>query len=281
MRFPGSRRMRAWAQAVAAGALLAALALASGCDSNSGSPFLIPTGIQKKPPIGPAALTGRVVFDPSQAPDLNTPPFPLTIVELWSDTVLVARDTLDPSTDRFEFTGLHPGSYTVFASAHFFRRSSLPPVRVVSGSVDVGDVNLLINPAGSSNDIHVVGDFNGFTFIPFSPDDSCGMEQKSAGLWYGPNLVEVDVGGTIEQPDTALTLPAGTWQFRFVTDYDLDNPTDWGGDESQVIDVPVAYAPIRIVSGAGTNLTLRLPSIGRYRFEVDERRRTFSVERLP
>lgn len=267
-------RMAAWVA-------LALLALILGCDSNSRKSSLTPTGIQQRPEVGPASLIGRVVFDPSQAPDLNAPPFPLTIVELWSDTVEVARDTLDPSTDRFEFTGLYPGSYSVFASANFFRRSSLPQVRVVAGPVDVGDVNLLIIPAASSNDIHVVGDFNGFTFIPFSADDSTGMEQKSAGLWYGPNLIPVDLGTRIEDPDTALTLPSGTWRFRFVTDYETDNPTDWGGDEGQTIDVPVAYAPIRLVSGPNTNLTLRLPATGRYRFELDERRRTFSVERLP
>lgn len=279
MRPAPARRPSALARAALAATL--AFGALAGCDANSPSPFLIPTGIQQRPETGPGALSGRVVYDPSQAPDLSSPPFPRTIVELWSDTVEVARDTLDPGTDRFEFTGLFPGEYRVFASANFFRRSSLPPVRVVSGPVDVGDLNLLINAAGSSNDIHVVGDFNGFFFIPFSPDDSCGMEQKSAGLWYGPNLVPVDLGTRIEDPDTALTLPAGTSRFRFVTDYDLDNPTDYGGTESEILDVPVAHAPMRLVSGAGTHLTLRIPSTGRYRFVVDERRLTFSVERLP
>ena len=262
-------------------AVALAIAWLTGCDSNSRQPFLTPTGITQRPAVGPATLTGRVVFDPTQAPDLASPPYPHTIVELWSDTVLAARDTLDPSTDRFVFPGLYPGDYRVVASAHFFLASSLPPVRVVSGLVDVGDVLLPINGLASSNDIHLVGDFNGFFFIPFSPDDSCGFEQKTAGLWYGPNLQPVDLGGTIEEPDTAVTLPAGTWRFRFVTDYDIDNPTDYGGDQTQTIDVPVAFAPMKVVSGNGTHLTLRLPSTGRYRFQVDERRLTFSVERLP
>jgi hypothetical protein len=266
---------------VAGTAAILAIALLASCDRNSRQPFLTPTGITQRPDVGPATLTGRVVFDPTQAPDLTSPPFPRTVVELWVDTLLAARDTLDPATDRFEFAGLYPGDYRVVANAHFFLASSLPPVRVLSGVVDVGDVILPINGLASSNDIHLVGDFNGFFFIPFSPDDSCGFEQKTAGLWYGPNLQPVDLGGTIEDPDTALTLPAGTWKFRFVTDYDIDNPTDYGGDQTQTIDVPVDFSPMKVVSGTGTHLTLRLPVTGRYRFFVDERRLTFSVERLP
>lgn len=266
--------------ALAALAAAAALAVA-GCDANRRDPFLVPTGIRERPLVGPVTLTGRVVYDPGQAPDLADPPYPSTVVEVWDDTLVVARDTLDPATRRFAIAGLQPGNFKVLARAHFFRPGSLPPVRVTSGEVDLGDLTLALDPSGVSNDIHIVGDFNGFTFVPFSPDDSTGLEQRATGLWYGPNLQPVDVGGTIEEPDTALTLAAGTWRFRFVTDYDLDNPTDWGGDEAQVIDVPVAYAPMRVVSGPGTHLTLRLPATARYRFEVDERRRTFSVERLP
>jgi hypothetical protein len=259
---------------------MALLALAS-CEPNRASSVLIPTGIRPRPDVGEGVVVGRLVFDPLQAPDLDSPPYPLSVVELWSGGAAIATDTLAPMTRDFEFRGLYPGEYTVVASARFFRRTSLPPVRVVSAEVNVGELVLPILPAASSVDIHLVGEFNGFTFIPFAPDDSVGLEQIRSGLWYGPNLYPVDTGSGEEDPDTALTLPAGLHHFRFITDFAEDNPTDYGGDPSQTIAAPAAFVPIRLVSGPGTNLSVQLPVTGRYRFFLDERRLTFTIEQVP
>jgi hypothetical protein len=262
-------------------AALAGLLLAPGCDPNTADSRLVPTGLRPRPAVGEGAVVGTIVFDPTQAPDLASGPYPLTIVDLVETGGATRRDTLDPATRQFEFRGLTPGTYAVFAEAYFFRRASLPPVRVVAGEMNVGSLTLPFNPVQSA-DIHLVGDFNGFSFVPFAPDDSTGLEQRYTGLWYGPNLTEVFLpSGDVELPDTAITLSAGVHPLRFITDFDLDNPSDYGGSSSVTLDAPLSFAPMRKVSGPATNLSIRIPVTGRYRFTVDERRLTFSIEQLP
>ncbi len=246
-------------------AATAALALLlQGCDRNAQNPYLIPTGIRPKPLIGTASLTGRVVYDPINAADITTPPSPATIVELWQNGARVGADTLPSDSRTFTFEHLEPGSYTVVATAHFFRDGSIPPVAVKTRPVEAGDVLMKIDPLACSVDIHLVGDFNGF---PEDFPDSSRMDQNTLGIWSYPN---------IDYPAQVLT--AGVHRVRFVTAYAVDNPTDYGGDQSQVLDVPVVQAPVRPVSGAGTDLSFRVATTGRYAITLDERRMTFSIQ---
>jgi hypothetical protein len=261
--------------------VLAAIAIAAlgaaGCERNHAVPYLVPTGLRPRPTTGTGAIAGRVLYDPEQTPDLADPPYPPTIVTLEESGTIVAADTLPRSSRAFAFAALPPGTYTVVATARLFRRSSLPPVHVVADQVDVGD---LIAPIDLNQlttvSLYVSGDFNDF----FDFADSCSMQQLRLGLWYGPNFDPVPAEGGDIPPDTALTLTTGVHRIRFFAISGL--PTQYyGAATTDIVDVPLSQEPLLPTNDPESTLQIRIPGDGRYRFFVDERRLTLSIERLP
>ncbi|OGF13022.1 MAG: hypothetical protein A2W00_11915 [Candidatus Eisenbacteria bacterium RBG_16_71_46] len=255
-------------RARAAGAVLALLVvLAPGCGRNRVADLLVPTGIRPRPAIGSGAISVRLFYDPVRYPDLTLPPFPPTTVKLQLAGIALDSTTLDGSTNVVTFDSLQAGSYLMTSSAFLFFSASLGPIAVTDQLVDAGDDTLTLNPAKVRSTVHLVGDFNGF---PSDFPDSISMEQNSVGVWTYPN---------IDYP--AQTIQPGTYRLRFVTDFSYDNPTDYGGSEAVTYTVPVLNATTRLVSGPGTDLKIRVVTTGPYRFTLDERRQTFSVEPIP
>ena len=253
--------------------LLAMLVTGVACDRNVASTLLVPTGLRPRPETGTGTIVGRVIYDPQVSPDLDTAPFPPTIVELFESGTVVASDTLARTSRDFEFTALPPGTYTVVASATLFERSSLPAVRVVADRVDVGD---LVAPFDldqlTTASIHVSGDFNDFA----ESADSCSMQQLRLGLWFGPHIDAVSA----DPPDTALTLTAGVHRMRFITNFTIFSPF-YVSESTDVIDAPATQVPMRLATDPETDMSINIPVTGRYRFYVDERRVTLTIEQLP
>jgi hypothetical protein len=215
---------------------------------------------------------GRVLYDPVQSPDVDAAPFPITVVELFESGALVGGYTLDRDTDAFAFDSLPPGQYTVVAQPRLYMRSSLPPVRVVDRPVDVGDLVAPLDFNQVAVSIHIFGSFDENAVFA----DTLGLQQSRLGVWFGPN-VDPFFGKEGEiPPDTALTLPAGEHRLRFVTNFDTERY--YGGEPGVVVDAPVTDAPLRLNGG---DFTVRIPETGRYRFTLDERRLTVTLEHLP
>ena len=252
--------------------LLALLVTGVACDRNVASTLLVPTGLRPRPATGTGAIVGRVVYDPG-SPDLDSAPYPPTIVELFESGIAVATDTLDRQSRNFEFVALPPGTYTVVANARLFQRSSLPAVRVVAERVDVGDLEVSFDLSQlTTTSIHVSGDFNDFAEFA----DSCSMQQLRLGLWFGPHIDAVNA----DPPDTALTLTAGVHRMRFITNYTIFSPF-YVSERSDVIDAPATQVPMRLATDPATDMSINFPVTGRYRFYLDERRVTLTIEQLP
>jgi len=252
--------------------LAAAALLLSGCERNAAESFLVPTGVRPRPEVGTGSIVGRILYDPSQSPDVDHAPFPLTVVELFESGVLIESHALDRDTDVFEFDSLPPGQYTVVAAPRLYFRSSLPPVRVVDGVVDVGDLVAPIDFSQVAVSIHLFGSFDEKAFFA----DTCALQQSRLGVWFGPNIDPFFGEEGEVLPDTAITLAAGEHRLRFVTNFDTERY--YGADEGAAVDAPVSDAPLRV---GGSDFVVRIPETGRYRFFLDERRLTVTIEQLP
>jgi hypothetical protein len=148
----------------------------------------------------------------------------------------------------------------VRADAHLYAPDSADAT-VSAGTVDVGTLTLDFDVNELASDMHVAGDFNNFTIA-----DTTRMALVAPIVWqYTPSH----------------PIAAGTYNMKFVTDGSFDNPTDYGGDEGQTIPVPVVHSPTSLVSGFGTAIRLQFPAAAVYRFTLDERRKTFSIETVP
>ena len=122
---------------------LAACASQIGCDRNTATPYLIPTGI--RPPIlnPEGGVFGVLHYGPSQRADLASAPFPPTRVELLRsrDSLVVTQTSPPSSTNTFSFTGVQPGGYLVRAVVRGFS-SPLIRVTVLDDPRDAGDLTL-------------------------------------------------------------------------------------------------------------------------------------------
>ncbi len=220
-------------------------------------------------------LHGRVLFSLQQAPELANPPFPLAAVELWNDTARVAVDSLGATKDRFRFTRVAPGRYTVRLRSRVFQNKNVGPITAPRGDIDLGDVDFPIDPSKIASTMQVSGDLNGYDF-----DVPSYMGLASLGLWLGPRLIAHDINGNEVVGDSTLTLAPGTYRFRFMAEGDPSGLTGYGGDGS-IVDVPVSAARAFVVTGAGNDIRIRVTTAGRYRFFLDERRETFDVVSVP
>jgi hypothetical protein len=262
-------QLRTLALAAAAAAALTT----AGCGSNTDPALLVPTGVRPRPPVGEGAVSGTIVFDPAQAPDLSVAPYPLTRVELWRGTELAVEDTLDPGLRSFEFEGLGPGDYTVVAQADFFRRTSLPPVRVVSAPVDVGDLVLGIDGTDNPSEVHVLYDEAAppRTIAFGNVRDTTGLLQSGPlGLWTFPQ--------TFSRPPV---LAAGVHRLRFILNRARSNPVNWSTATTDTIDAPAAFVPARRIEGAGVDFWVRVAAPTQFAIALDIRRRTISLNPLP
>ena len=208
----------------------------------------------------PGSISGTLRFDPKQFPDLADPPYPPTTIKVFTGTFLVDSLQTPRSSNTFEITGLAPGTYTVVADARLFAPVTRADVVVTTSNVDLGDVTLTFDIAELPSQMHLAGDFNGFVLDPTTE-----MSQTALGVW---------------QFDTSTPITAGTYNLKFVTDGSFDNPTDYGGDESQTLTTPIADQPVGLVSGFGTALHVQFSADGNYRFILDERRQVFSIQPL-
>ncbi len=197
------------------------------------------------------SITGTAAFS-----GIASAPFPRAVVRLFragSDTALT-QTTTDASTRAFKFQALANGVYDLEVSAPCYITETRTNVSVSGSPTDVGTVSLA---AGSSS----------FTTIQLAADFT------SFDLGQAPAMTE---GANCVWTDTVTVAAAGTFNMKFVTDGAFDTPKDYGGDESQTLDLPGSY-PVRQVSGTGTALHIRFANPGAYAFSLDERRQTFTV----
>jgi hypothetical protein len=235
-------------------------ALVAGCEPNTADSFLIPTGI--RPPLEnpTASVTGVVLYDPGQYPDLGTAPFPATVVDLVGSGVVVQSDTTGGPSAGFQFERVQPGTYTITARAAGFLSASINGVTVREAGVDAGNVTLPTNPSAYDYLIGLVGTMAGYDVDNYYANL---LESSALGLW------------TTSFP---VDLPAGTTRFKFVTDPSIpDDLPGWGGDTTQVIPAPVTHAPVTFASGPARDLKVSLATAGSYYFQLDARRQTFSL----
>jgi hypothetical protein len=210
----------------------------------------------------PGRIRGTLKFDdPANFPpydDLASPPYPPTVVELYQGTFKVAADTTTGSDRSFDFPSLAAGTYRIEADARMFARAIVNNIDVGTATVDLGDVQLAADITELTTSMHVAGDWNGFTIDPTTQ-----MNLTANVTWTYT---------------TTTPITAGIQNMKFVTDGSFDNPTDYGGDESVTLTVPLANAPARLVSGFGTALHLDFTANADYTFTLDERRQTFTIE---
>jgi hypothetical protein len=254
-----SRAARRAAVALAAGLTL----LAAACGRDATRNPITPTGI--RPPLleGTGVLSGYVIYDPVNFPDLATPPYPPTIVTLLEGATTVAVDTLADTTRFFAFHDLLPGAYTVRADARLLTTGTAGPTEIYEDARDAGDVRLNADPSEGAVDLWLVGSFDGESFA-----DSCKFLQSALGRWLGPDF----------DADSALTLAAGTYAIRF---FALGNDVlEYGIPAASTVDVPVTGLRLEVLGTSANGLRLRFPQTGRYRFFLDERRQTLGVESL-
>lgn len=256
---------------ILAGTLALAAVLAAGCGGNDASTVLTPTGIRPAPDTWPGSMTGAVFFDPLNTPDLGTPPFPPTRVELFLGGELVAVDSLAPDSRNYRFTGLAPGSYSIVVRSSAFFANSRGGLPVRDGELDAGNITLTLNASVFSNYIEVIGDMPGFEAAQIGTG-ATSLDQNAIGVWTYPNLL---------MPDLVPygVIPAGTYRLKFANDVSSTdaNRIGWGGDPSDTLTAPVTHHLVVRGSGPATDLVVRFPATGTYAFTLDERRQTFSV----
>lgn len=266
--------MRPPASAPALLATLALLAaLGTGCALNEPGTELVPTGVRSAPAIWPGGVAGLVFFDPDNAPDLAAPPFPPTRVELFQGATLVAVDSLPPFSRAYAFHNVPAGTYSLVVRSRLFLPNSIGNVQVRDVVRDAGNLTLLINPAAVSANLFVAGDIPG---LGATTDDFLNgygsMNQNQLGLWSYPNDLW-----------PAVSIPAGTYRFKFVSDASSTeaNLIGWGGSASELLSVPIVNHPAVFGSGPATDIVLTIPADGIYAFHLDERRQVFSIELAP
>lgn len=249
--------------------------LAAGCGGNGPGTLLTPTGIRPAPGSWPGSLTGSILFDPVNTPDLASAPFPPTRVELYQDATLVAVDSLDAGSPDYRFTGVAPGLYSVVARSSAFFAASRGNLPVRDSQLDAGNLTLTLNSGSFSNYIEVIGTMPGFDAGQLGLGTT-SLDQNTIGLWTFPNLLMPDI---YPYP----VIPAGTYRLKFVNDFSSTdaNRIGWGGDPSDTLTAPVTQHRVFRGSGPATDLVVRFPATASYAFTLDERRQTFSVAPMP
>lgn len=199
------------------------------------------------------AIHGRVEFE-----NVAQPPYPRARVQAMLHGAQAGADSSEATDGIFAVTELAAGTYDVLFKAFGYLDSTVAGVQVGEAAVDVGAVRLRAGCVSAHDSIWVAGQF---TTPPFDLSVSPVMRQVEGCLWQA-----------------MVAIPsATTYLFKFVTPPGFDNPNDYGGDESQTLQIDTSY-PLREVSGTGTAIKMSFPFPGSFRFVVDEETRTYRVE---
>lgn len=256
-------------------ALLAALALlaVAGCAGNDADTLLTPTGIRPLPTEATGGLEGFVRHDSTRYAGFEGTPYAPTVITLLRGATVLGADTVGGAKRGFRFERLPQGQYTLVARSHAFRPASLGPIAVGEIVRDAGDLYMQAAPESLSAFPLVIGTIPGFSVDEIFTF-ATAMEQNTAGLFTFPDTDPLT-------PD--LTIPAGTYRFKFTTDESssIGHLIGWGGDSSQVLTAPVIDSPVRFTTDAASEIKVTFPTTAVYAFTLDERRLTFSIQPLP
>lgn len=213
-------------------------------------------------------IHGTLEWDPTLFPDLANPPYPPTTVQLFNGSTLVDQRLVGRATKEFDFGPLPPGTYRLVADAHLFFSTTSDTI-TVTDFVRNETVTLSYDFNESPGQIDLAGSFNNWPSDFPGEDSPTLLDQTALGVWVYPN-----------SSYPAVTIPAGLQYFKFVTGGSFENPTDFGGDESITLTAPLTNAETRFVQGEGTAIKVNFTTPGQYRFRLDERRLTFTIEPL-
>jgi hypothetical protein len=258
-------------------AVTLSLGLAAGCGRNHSGTVLSPAVLRPGPLVYTGEITGAVLFNSPQAPDLAVGPFPPTRVELIDKAVqppkLLAVDTVGPLSRVYRFTHVKPGLDSINISSRAFYSYAITDIPASDGYLDAGISTLTINSTALSSQVELIGTIPGYTI------DQLGMgtaifEQNPLGIYLYPNLLYLDYFLPPPSP-----IPAGTYRFKFVTDgtSTANNLIGWGGSAAEVLTVPVTSRAMILGSGPATDLVVHFPTTAFYAFTLDERRQRFSI----
>ncbi len=247
------------------------LALVPACGRNKPGTLLAPTGLRPAPAVWPGSLTGNVIYDPRNTPDLASAPYPPTIVDLFLGSTKVGSDTMDTASNQYLFQGLAPGSYSIVARSTFFLANSRGGLPVREGQLDAGNITLTVDPTKFSNSIDLIGSMPNYEFA-WLGSGYVSFLQNSLGVW---TFNDVD---NLAGPPPAIA--AGTYRMKFVNSFASTqaNLVGWGWSATDTLQTPIVMHPTVLASGPSTDIVVRFPVGGTYAFTLDERRQVFTIQ---
>ena len=192
------------------------------------------------------AISGKLTFNQN-----TTAPFPkatLTAFKVTSqDTTTSAISESDTLTGDFVLSGLSDGNYYVKIQATAYKDSTITGITVSGGgTTNIGTIELQrVAFIGTWTSLVVAGSFAPSNWtLATSPQ----MALIADYTW-----------------SATISLPAGTIQFKFVTNSTWD--PSYGSSSGQT----GLTGPTSLVSGTGTHLTAAIPSAGNWIFILYEK----------
>ena len=270
-------RARLAIRLTAVAAFSLSIGFGAGCGRNNPGTLMAPGILRPGPLVYTGQLTGVILFDTLNTPDLAASPFPPTRIELYDRVTktLRAAVSLTPSSNQYTFRNLKasnlPLGDSLYIRSMVFKENSAVPVITTDGYSSANTVMLTIDPSAVSTSMDVIGSIPGYTF------DQLGMGtttllQNTLGVW------ELSPSTFLFQPPP--TIPAGTYRFKFVNSYasTATSLIGYGGSPAETLTVPVTGRASILGSGPSTDLVVRFPTTGDYAFTFDERRQRFSIQ---
>ncbi|MFQ5600110.1 MAG: carboxypeptidase-like regulatory domain-containing protein [Candidatus Krumholzibacteriia bacterium] len=203
-------------------------------------------------PCSSGGIRGSVQFE-----GVDQPPLPRARVQALLGEVAAGTDSSSADDGTFEVGGLAAGTYEVALRAFGFLDSTVTGVEVGETVVDIGTFFLRQGCVSAFDSIQVVGEI---TDPPWDFGVSPHLQQVEGCKW-----------------ETTVAVQAGTHLFKLVTDGAFDSPLDYGGDQTQVLEIDSTHV-VEQVSGEGTALQMSFPFTGTYVFMLDEEASTLRVE---
>jgi hypothetical protein len=194
-------------------------------------------------------------------PGIDSAPYPAADVKLLESgtQTTVALTQSDTLTREFTITSVEDGTYDLAISATGFLDTTVVGIEVSGGAaVDVGTVTLQPGCVSAFDTIQLASDFTSFD------------------LGQAPFMTHT---ASCEWRDTVTVEAGGPYNMKFVTDGNYDSPKDYGGDESQTLEL-VGTHPVSLVSGIGTAINVTVATTGQYEFLLDESTLTFTATLL-